>query len=363
MVLKLEFMSVIACSDTFSIPFRRKNKAFGWIPYFVGDRANRALRILSQPDFRCCIEWPLLLYGATGTGKTELANSVLLEHARPAERPVMWTGTDFVRAYLSAVDTDSLRDLRIKLYQSGGLLVDDIESLEDHPACQVELTHLIDQLRLREVPLVVTAKNSPDQLIRLLPQLGSRLMQGLVLPVHPPGDTARRMIIDYLCRASGLLLTDEARSFLVRQLPVGLPRLRQVINQIAALVPDTGDRQLDTSSINRLLVQVSSNETSDPAAVILELVASQFNVTPKQLCGKSRKQTVACARSVAVYLLRNLLEMGYAEIGQQLGGRDHSTIMYSNRKIRSILNDDPKNPLAISTLKLEARIRDALIVH
>lgn len=355
-------MSVIACSDTFSIPFRRKNRAFGWIPYFVGDRANRALRILSQPDFRSCIEWPLLLYGPTGTGKTELANSVLLEHARPGQRPVSWTGTDFVRAYLSAVDTDSLRDLRIKLYQAGGLLVDDIESLENHPACQIELTHLIDQLRLRELPLVATAKTSPDQLIRLLPQLGSRLIQGLVLPVHPPGDTARRLMIDHLCRASGLLLTDEARDLLVRQLPVGLPRLRQVINQITALVLDDGDRQLDDADMNRLLAQVSTNETSDPVGVVLDLVATHFNVTRKQLCGKSRKQTVACARSVAVYLLRSLLEMGYAEIGQRLGGRDHSTIMYSHRKIRSILNDDPKNPLAISTLELQAQIRDALVV-
>ena len=318
---------------------------------------------MSRPDFRSCIEWPLLLYGPTGTGKTELANSVLLEHAAPDSRPVLWTGTDFVRAYLSAVDTDSLRDLRIKLYQAGGLLIDDIETLEDHPACQVELTHLLDQLRLRELPLVVTARTSPDQLIRLLPQLGSRLMQGLVLPVQLPGETARRLMVEHLCRASGLLVTDVARDFLVRQLPVGLPRLRQVINQIATLVHDADDRPLDVDAINRLLAQVSNNETSDPVAVVLDLVASHFNLTPKQLCGKSRKQTVAYARSVAIYLLRNLLEMGYAEIGQRLGGRDHSTIMYSNRKILTLLSDDPKHPLAMSTMELDARIRDALVVR
>ena len=379
-------MAVVADEQTFSIPFRYlwstnlagdldlENQRPTGLARFVGDEENKILRILVDQEISGSGDsigaiWPLVLFGPTGTGKTSLAINLISEYAdrfgehptirskQTAEKPILLTALDFDRKFRSALETNSVTDFRKRIVQGAGLVLDDVQNLNRKTTVQQELVRLIDEMSLRNRPLVLTMDEDPLQCDELIPQLASRLSGGLSLPVRPPGQAARYIIVRDLCQINSLELDEAAVNLLVERLNVTVPRIVSFLQQLQTLVrAEKGEENpiIDVRFINRMFDH-SEDDRKRISKIIIDQVAAEYRVKPADLRGNSRKQSIVMARAIAIYLNRKLLGTSFLKIGSLFGNRDHSTIMHAYRKIESIVDEaqdrSANNQSAITTSK------------
>ena len=358
-------MDFVQPDSTFIIPLLRPNSAPGALSDFVGDENNKTLRYLITSQSLKTSDWPLILYGSTGTGKTELAHSIIkLDPFSVASKPIYQSAIEFSRFFNSAVDTDSTEGFRKRYIKSGGLVVDDIHNFSRFPAAQQEMVYLLDQLALIGTPIIMTA-NQPVQMIEaLIPQLASRLLNGLCINLKPPGIEARRVIVNRLANVFDIEMDLESVDLLVKRLPVTVPKIRQFYVQFLAQRDSSFSGPVTRNELSIYFDELNSKDQERLANLIIQSVAREFKLSPTDITGSSRKQTTALARSISIYLHRSLLLMSFSKIGSYYGGRDHSTIMHAYKKILDVLNDDQKdNASRARTLKLESQLNEVLAVN
>ena len=209
-------------------------------------------------------------------------------------------------------------------------MFDQIDDLNRFPKSQEELVYLLDRLLHRHVPFIATRCQSVVYADGLIPPLLSRLASGLSLPVYPPGREARQEIISQMATLYGLQFDDDAVAYLVRRLTVTVPRIRSFFAQFATAESPT--TEVTVGDLEAWFDRTISGDLDRLQKLILDTVATEFQLTASDLQGSSRKQTISLARSIAVYFMRNLLRMSFSRIGSQLGNRDHSTIMHAFQK-------------------------------
>ncbi len=375
-------MNSAAAEQVFSVPFRHlwctnfsgelsatESRPSG-LARFVGDQPNSLLkyvalkagnRIPSQ-HFESGFQWPLVLFGPSGTGKTSLALTLVselvdvseksgVEDSDNANKALFMTALDFDRRYRSALETDSVLDFRKRLIRSAGIVIDDIHRLSGKPAVQNEFVLILDEMCRKNRPIVITADSSPLLSSGLSAQLVSRLSGGLCLPVHPPGRAARLEIIQDLAQINDVRLTDNAAQLLADRLSVTAPKLTHFFAQLKTTLRSTNDdptEAIDSAKLTRLLKK-SDSEIDKLSRLIISNVSSVFHLKPAELKSNSRKQSIVMARSIAIYLNRVLLGTSFLKIGSYFGNRDHSTIMHSFRKIERLVSSTDTNSDAAST--------------
>ena len=396
-------MSRATIGQVFSVPFRhlRSTNFSGdqvvsqgrpnGLARFVGDEKNEMLKFLVsicqniQSDgldtdtiqipadnslAKSVLQWPLVLFGPSGTGKTWLAMTLIseLSDQQPGSsvaKPLSMTALDFDRRYRSAIETNSVEDLRQRMIQSSGLVIDDVHRLASKPAAQAELTLVLDRMHAKNRPIVVTMNVSPQECNALQSPLVSRLLGGLCLPVNPPGPAARQEIIRDLARINKLNLTENAIQLLVDLLDVTVPKLDHFFAQakitLKANDQHNPDQPIDAAKLTQLFKK-SDVEIDQLAKLIIKLVAAEFHLKPNELKSNSRRQTIVLARGVAIYLNRILLGTSFLKIGSYFGNRDHSTIMHAFRKIETIINnsnpDQDPNSLKTTIKKLKQKLAE-----
>jgi chromosomal replication initiator protein len=355
---------------------------------FVGDRSNFMLQCFADGDERSCFldrdcPWPVVLYGSSGTGKTALAMAILAQIAEarkvggepstqpfsrstadpklPAKsKPIFLSAQDFDRRYRLALETGSLEEFRLKISQSSGLSIDNLHQLNGKHAVQREIISLLTHCR--DLPFIFTMNSAPTVERGFCPQLASRLSAGLVLAVEPPGPTARYDIVQELSTLNHLNLTEDAVELIVSQFDVTVPKivhlLAQISNRLKSLESFTLGSPVDANLLNRLL-QKDSADIDQIAALVLSATATEFHLKVRDLKSNSRKQSIVLARSAAVYLIRELSNCSFKQIGRYCGNRDHSTILHSYRKIRSMI-DSPTSVEDSSIKKTLAKLKRQL---
>lgn len=344
---------------------------------FVGDDANHLLRILAEDRFEEFFSvkgqlfcWPLVFFGPSGTGKTSLALaliSALSEHfsnipvsgpvqqKHPADLPksqpvppVILSAADFDRRFRAAISTDRVSDFRSKMIQSRGLLLDNLQQLQDKWTTQRELLIVMDQMLSENYPVIITVDQDPLKGNLLIPQLASRLSGGLCLPVQQPGEAARSVIIRDLCDLHQMNMTDEAIDLLVKRLKVSVPRIQNFFARLKSSRPLSGSSSVNSPAevIDEKYIQsafeLSEENRQRLSSLVIKTVASELKVRPGDLVGNSRKQSIVFGRNIAIYLIRQLIGSSFTKIGSLLGNRDHTTILHSYRKICSLMEQaDP----------------------
>lgn len=371
-------MTLATSQQTFSVPFRHLRSTYfldengtaserstarpdqqpNGLVRFIGDEPNLILKYLSLASSEnrseiATIQWPLVLFGPSGTGKTSLAMTVMadicdqLDSEDPTKNPTFISALDFDRRYRAAIETNSIEDFRRRLAASPGIIVDDVQKLAPKAAAQNELIQLIDILTEKNRPFIATLDSAPQCIKGLSPQLVSRLSGGLSLPVNPPGPSARREIICDLASINNINLTDDSIELLVNRLNVTVPKLVHFFAQIKTTlrIEEDDDSSIDSTKLTRLFKK-SKEDLDTLSRLITKTVAAEFHLKPADLKSNSRKQSIVLARGVAIYLNRILLGNSFLKIGSYYGNRDHSTVMHSFRKIENLLSNPAGNDSA-----------------
>jgi chromosomal replication initiator protein len=316
--------------------------------FFAGPE-NALVRTLAEAVLADPLDYnPIVLCGPAGVGKTSLAHALA---ARRRERlrltsVVATSGADLAHTLAHAIETDSVADLRARHHRCDLLLIDDVQHLAGKSAAQQFLLSTLDTL-LRRGSLVIatlrTSSGGPQATAGLLPALVSRFAGGLAVPLALPGPLARRELVRQAADRADLPLADDV----IEQLAEGdgpphrlatAARLRHAVLQLAAL-SQANCCAIGATQVTRLLAHESS-EVKSVCRRVTAVVAGHFGLTAGELKSKSRRQTVAEARSLAMHLARRVSGASYAEIGRHFGGRDHTTVLHACRKLLALTSRD-----------------------
>ena len=290
---------------------------------------------------------PIVLYGATGMGKTSLVQALAAQRSasRPNDSAFVTSGADFARAYAHAVETDGIDDFRERYARCELVVIDDLHRLGTKLAAQQELISLIDRCVQRGALVVATLRNLPAETRGLMPGLASRLAGGLIVPLVPPHAEARRVIVEQIVAAHEIPLSSELIDRLANP-PAGertpfstAVQLRHAVLQLAGRA-HAQNRSLDAALVAELSAE-HVPEAKQLGRQIIAAVAKQFQLPQAELKSATRKQAMVQARGLAMHLCRQLTGASYAEIGRWFGKRDHTTVMNACRRTESWLESDP----------------------
>jgi chromosomal replication initiator protein len=346
----------------------------GCDPFYVGDSANKPLRILAD---MCLLEapfWPLVLCGPPLTGKTVLAESVSHRYCASADcqaavRPkaLYLTAVDLGRQLADAVQTSSMADYRSRLLKAGALAIDDVHKLSGNLFAQSQLVLLLDQFLQQDIPVVITMNQSPQSCIGMTDQLVSRLMGGLVFTVGNPGPIARRQLLNSYANRLGLKLAPDAIDWLVTQGSLTVPAIRSLLQRLAGLDRCQSNGiivPLDVHAIEALMVADElSGDLDELQQLIVRVVAESFQLPAESLISGNRRQSTVLARGAAIYVFRTFLKLSFVRIGKFFGGRDHSTMMHAFKKISMLIESDSCFSRRLSSLQPVLHQQFSLLSH
>jgi chromosomal replication initiator protein len=306
------------------------NAAPRTLPAFVAGPENRLVaatlnRMMSGTSSRTNAPRMLVLFGPSGVGKTHLARG-LVGHweTTQADGAHYTTAADFRRELAAALEADDVASFRARIRNYKLLAIDDIHRLPANEFLACELRNTFDAFEESGGTIIVTSSRPADSLGNLPPDVRSRLASGLQLQLAAPGKAARMRIIRHASAAFGRPLSDDTA--------------HQLADSTHGAAPDVFGslfKLWSTAAAQSPATAASAQLTTKQPAIpeIVAVVARCCKVSRKLLKSASRKQSIVFARSVAIYLARNLTDASYEQIGKTLGGRDHTTIMHSYQKI------------------------------
>ena len=218
------------------------------------------------------------------------------------------------------------------------LLIDDIQFLAGKDSTQEEFFHTFNALHNHQKQVVITSDLPPKQLTGFAERMRSRFEWGLITDVQPPELETRIAILSKKAQSEGLDVPDDVMEYIASHISTNIRELEGALIRVtafASLQQKPVDMALAEQVLKDLLLDDGPQEIT--AAQILQATAQYFEVSVDDLRSKSRSRTLVTARQIAMYLLRELTEMSLPRIGQELGDRDHTTVMYADRKIRKLM--------------------------
>jgi chromosomal replication initiator protein len=288
---------------------------------------------------------PLFLYGGVGLGKTHLMHAIGHASLRidPSRRVAYVSSEQFTNELIQAIRKGATDRFRARYRQIDLLLVDDIHFLRGKESTQEEFFHTFNALYDAQGQIVVTSDRPPREMEGLEQRLVSRFEWGLVVDLRPPDYETRMAILRTKAEDEGLDLAGDVIDYIAHACSSSVRELEGAVLKLLA-VSSVWNEEITLSFSKRVLaLRRLEKRQREPVASpdrITHLVASQWRVRPEALSSKSRSKKIAEARHVAMYVVRELLGTPLQSIGQLYGGRDHSTVLYSIRKVASRMNGD-----------------------
>lgn len=324
---------------------RWRNTDTGLIPHltfdsFVVGESNRfayaaGQAVAQDPNRRYN---PLFLYGGVGLGKTHLLHAIG-NSALGAGYSVRYvTSETFTNDLIEAIRTKTNTAFRRHYREVDVLLIDDIQFLEGKPSTQIEFFHTFNSLYATNKQLVVASDRPPQHFLQFDDRLRSRLEGGLTVELLPPDLELRMAILRAAATRSGVSVPDEALRYIAGRYVQNVRELQGALNRVVAYARHQ-NRPLTLALVEDVLGEPDGAIDADPQAV-LEAVAAEFRLTPAELTGPRRSRRIVRPRQVAMYLLRDLCQLSFPQIGEVLGGRDHTTAMHGYEKIVQEMESD-----------------------
>ncbi|GAA4910978.1 hypothetical protein GCM10023237_33820 [Streptomyces coeruleoprunus] len=285
---------------------------------------------------------PLFIYGESGLGKTHLLHAIG-HYARslyPGTRVRYVSSEEFTNEFINSI-RDGKGDAFRKRYRDVDiLLVDDIQFLASKESTQEEFFHTFNTLHNANKQIVLSSDRPPKQLMTLEDRLRNRFEWGLTTDVQPPELETRIAILRKKAVQEQLNAPPEVLEFIASRISRNIRELEGALIRVtafASLNRQPVDLVLTESVLKDLIPGGEDSAPEITAGAIMAATADYFGLTVEDLCGSSRSRVLVTARQIAMYLCRELTDLSLPKIGAQFGGRDHTTVMHADRKIRALM--------------------------
>jgi chromosomal replication initiator protein len=302
---------------------------------------------------------PLLVYGGVGLGKTHLAQAVAnyaLEH-NTAERVLYVSSDRFTSQFVQSVRENRIAAFSSYYRQADLLIVDDVQFFGEKEKTQEEFFHIFNDLHQNGKQIFLCADRPPAEIPGIEERLLSRFQWGLSADIQRPDLETRIAILQRKAARQDLAVSPDVLELIAQRIDSNVRQLEGTLTRLTALV-QLDDQRLDLDTARRFLREHTDEGASSlSAGDIIEQVAEHFHLEKGDLLSRSRKQTVAQARQIAMYLCRELTDESYDHIGSRFGGRDHSTVIHAYRKIEESLESDEELQDDISSLQSKLQDR------
>lgn len=285
---------------------------------------------------------PLFIYGESGLGKTHLLHAIgnYAESLYPGIRVKYVSSDEFTNDFINAIANNQGQMFQTRYRDTDVLLIDDIQFLQGRDSTQEAFFHLFNTLHDHNKQVVITSDVQPKHLTGFEARMVSRFEWGLITDVTAPDLETRIAILRKKAQLDRLDIDDEILTFIA-------DRVRSNIRELeGALIRVTAFASLNKLPITLELAQTvlknsitSEDRTEIMPSEIISTTAVYFDLTEDDLYGSSRSQTIARARQIAMYLCRELTNLSLPKIGQLFGNRDHTTVMYANKKIEQLMKE------------------------
>jgi chromosomal replication initiator protein len=286
---------------------------------------------------------PLFIYGDSGLGKTHLLHAIghYAQTLYNGLKVRYVSSEEFTNDFINMIRDGKQDGFRRRYRDVDVLLVDDIQFLENKEGTQEEFFHTFNTLHNASKQIVISSDRAPKRLVTLEDRLRSRFEWGLLTDVQPPELETRIAILRKKAIQEGLNAPPDVLEYIASRISTNIRELEGALIRVtafASLNRQGVDISLAEIVLKDLIPESQGNaSTQITAATIMGQTAAYFGLSIDDLCGTSRSRVLVTARHIAMYLCRELTDMSLPKIGQQFGGRDHTTVINADRKIRSLM--------------------------
>lgn len=301
---------------------------------------------------------PLFIYGGSGLGKTHLINAIgLLASTSHPDLNIMYVSAEaFMNEMINSIRYDRMPKFREKYRNIGCLLIDDIQFLAGKDRTQEEFFHTFNTLKDSGKQIVVTSDKFPKDIPNLEGRLRSRFEWGLLADIQPPDIETKIAIIEKKMQEGKIELSQAVKHYIASHVESNIRELEGFLIRISAYSSLT-NRTIDLDLVKEVLKKLVKHTNKDEISVeeILKVVAGTMNLKIADIKAHNKNKNLVLARQICMYLARKLTNFSYPDIGQKIGNRDHSTVIYANNKILNTIDAD------VNFKKMVQDIEDSVI--
>ncbi len=288
---------------------------------------------------------PLFIYGGAGLGKTHLMQAIGHETLRlhPNTNVLYVSCERFTNDYVHAVSRGQAESFKNKYRGVDVLLIDDVQFLAGKEGTQEEFFHTFNALHQSNRQIVVTSDRPPKSIPSLEARITSRFEWGMIADIGSPDYETRLAILESKCKEHGFTLQDDILRFVATSIQSNVRELEGALNRIIAYY-QLNNTTPTLESTKSLLASVASRAPRGGLTpkIVLNTVAAYYDLSIDDLVGNSRKKELVFPRQITMFLMREELKSSFPNIGQELGGRDHTTAMHAVLKISTLVENDER---------------------
>ncbi|NGQ96552.1 chromosomal replication initiator protein DnaA [Brevibacillus sp. SYP-B805] len=296
---------------------------------------------------------PLFIYGGVGLGKTHLMHAIghyVIQH-NPSAKVVYLSSEKFTNEFINSIRDNKTVDFRNKYRSVDVLLIDDIQFLAGKEQTQEEFFHTFNALHEASKQIIISSDRPPKEIPTLEDRLRSRFEWGLITDIQPPDLETRIAILRKKAKAENLDIPNEVMVYIANQIDSNIRELEGALIRVVAyssLINRDIDTQLAAEALKDIIP--SSKPRVITIVDIQRAVGEAFNLKLEDFKAKKRTKSVAFPRQIAMYLSRELTDASLPKIGDEFGGRDHTTVIHAHEKISRALATDPQVQAIIQSL-------------
>ncbi len=281
---------------------------------------------------------PLLIYGESGLGKTHLLKAIgnVIKKNKPDAKVVYIKGDEFTIELIDAIQSGTIQEFRNKYRETDALLVDDIQFIAGKTSTQEEFFHTFNTLHEAKKQIVLTSDRLPKEMVTLEERLRTRFEWGLMADIQPPNFETRMAIISLKANRLGLQLEHKYKEIIANNVTANVRQIEGTVKKILAyrdLLSDSITQETVERAIKDMFME-NRNQIPTPEIIIKE-VSKYYQIEPSAIVGKNRSKETVIPRQIAIYLVREITNMSYPDIGKHFGGRDHTTAMHAHKKMEA----------------------------
>ena len=285
---------------------------------------------------------PLFVYGESGLGKTHLLHAIG-HYARamfPTVRVRYVNSEEFTNDFINSIRDDKASAFQSRYRNVDVLLIDDIQFLQGKLQTQEEFFHTFNTLHNANKQIVITSDLPPKELSGFEDRMRTRFESGLLTDVQPPDLETRIAILRKKAIQDHMSVPDPVLEYIASNFSTNIREIEGALIRVTAF-SNLNRQPIDLPLAEIVLKDVLPNDTPNQvtAATIMAVTSAYYAVSMEDLCGSSRSRQLVTARQIAMYLCREMTDLSLPKIGQLFGGRDHTTVMHADRKIRELMGE------------------------